>query len=169
MFRHKWEPLLETTYTRRWHMEIYLLSWNIYLNATFASVSMKTTVFRMLYGRRRIRYAWMWTLMAIVILYQGNVSFWWLERWDATSAPICIKGYQIGSKSLTTSSPRIHCLGERIWKIIRLCLDLYTISSKAFDTMKKHLILPSKRLIRYDFIGTSVQEESLKLWWKIRL
>jgi hypothetical protein len=32
---------------------------------------------------------------------------------------------------------------------MRLCLDIYSTSQKAFDTLKKHLILPSKRLIRY--------------------
>ncbi|KAK3754215.1 hypothetical protein QZH41_013117 [Actinostola sp. cb2023] len=34
-------------------------------------------------------------------------------------------------------------------RIIRLCLDIYCTSPKAFDTIKQHLILPSKRLIRY--------------------
>ena len=33
--------------------------------------------------------------------------------------------------------------------MMRLCLDIYSTSPKAFDTLKKHLILPSSRTIRY--------------------
>ncbi len=34
-------------------------------------------------------------------------------------------------------------------RIIKLCIDLYTSSPKAYDTLKNHLILPSKRTVRY--------------------
>ena len=33
-------------------------------------------------------------------------------------------------------------------RIIRLCLDVYALSPKAFDKTKEFMILPSKRLIR---------------------